>query len=390
MILDDEDVLIGESISSSVFEPIVNLILWAEKLSEKDFEILSKGDNNYKVKDRKELDIIIDYFINRKLNTISLNWLDVSNITNMCRLFYGKSFKGDISKWNTSNVENMSYMFYQSPFNGDISNWDTRKVKDMSAMFCLSKFNQEIGNWDVSNVEDMSKMFRSSKFNKDISQWNVSNVVSMARMFENTNFNKDISQWNIKSLKSANYMFCNSKFNKDISNWDMSNVIQMYGMFYNSKLNAKYIKNWNINKFLHQIHTFQKEDMKIYDMGNSYYVSNYDDNNTYIEYNGSEYTTNGISKFNKSFYHSKVPTICLANIEILRYVLEVDIDNVSNKEILHQSAYIVTMLGDMDSYSNSKYSGMFFDYIMNQLSENNPIISQTVSLEPIRKSYSIL
>lgn len=388
MILDDEDVLIGESISSSVFEPIVNKIIWGDNLDDKDYGIISNGDNNYKVKDRKELDIIINYFINSKLNTISLNWLDVSNITNMCRLFYDKSFKGDISKWNTSNVENMSYMFYQSPFNGDISNWDTRKVKDMFAMFYLSKFNQEIGNWDVSNVENMSNMFNGSKFNKDISQWNVSNVVSMARMFENTNFNKDISQWNIKSLKSANYMFCNSKFNKDISNWDMSNVIQMYGMFYNSKLNAKYIKNWNINKFLHQIHTFQKEDMKIYDMGNSYYVSNYDDNNTYVSYNGSEYTTNGISKFNKSFYHSKVPTICLANIEILRYVLEVDIDNVSNKEILHQSACIDTMLGDMDSYSNSKYTGMFFDYIMNQLSKNNPIISQTASLEPIRKSYS--
>ena len=170
MILDDEDILIGESISSSVFEPIVNLILWAEKLSEKDFEILSNGDNNYKVKDRKELDTIIKYFINRKLNTISLNWLDVSNITNMSRLFYGESFKGDISKWNTSNVENMSYMFCQSTFNGDISNWNTNKVTDMSAMFYQSDFNQEIGNWDVSNVKDMSRMFKGSKFNKDISQ----------------------------------------------------------------------------------------------------------------------------------------------------------------------------------------------------------------------------
>lgn len=388
MILDDEDILIGESISSSVFEPIVNKIICGDKLDDKDYGIISNGDNNYKVKDRKELDIIIDYFINTKLNTISLNWLDVSNITNMCRLFHNKSFKGDISKWNTSNVENMSYMFYQSPFNGDISNWDTSKVKDMSAMFCLSKFNQEIGNWDVSNVEDMSKMFRSSKFNKDISQWNVSNVVSMARMFENTKFNKDISQWNTKSLKSTNYMFCNSKFNKDISNWDVSNVVQMYGMFYNSKLNAKYIKNWDISIFLLQPHTFQKADMKIFDMGNSYYVCNYEDNDTYVGYNGSEYTTNGISKFNKSFYHSKVPTICLTNIEILRYVLEIDIDNVSNKEILHQSACIDSMLGDMDSYGNSKYSGMFFDYIMNQLAKNNPSVTQTLTLEPILKSYS--
>lgn len=390
MILDDEDILIGGSISSSVFEPIVNLILYGEQLSEKDFEILSNGDNNYKVKDRKELDIIIDYFTKRsKLNTISLNWLDVSNITNMSRLFSHKSFKGDISKWNTSNVENMSFMFCRSTFNGDISNWDTGKVKDMSAMFYSSNFNQEIGNWDVSNVEDMSRMFRDSKFNKDISQWNVSKVVSMARMFENTKFNKDISQWNIKSLKNANYMFCHSKFNKDISNWDMSNVVEMYGMFYDSKLNAKYITNWDIDKFLLQLHTFQKEDMQIYDMGNSYYyASNYnDDDNIYIEYSGGEYGT--IRKFNKSFYHSKVPTICLANIEILRYVLEVDIDNVSNKEILHQSACIDSMLGDMNSYSSNKYSGMFFDYIMNQLAKNNPSVTQTLTLEPILKSYSV-
>ena len=388
MILDDEDILIGESISSSVFEPIANKIILGDKLDDKDYGIISNGDNNYKVKDRKELGIIIDYFINRKLNTISLNWLDVSNITNMCRLFLNKSFKGDISKWNTSNVTNMFQMFYMSTFNGDISNWDTSKVEDMSAMFCLSKFNQEIGNWDVSNVEDMSNMFKGSKFNKDISQWNVSKVVSMTRMFENAKFNKDISNWNIKSLKNANYMFCNSKFNKDISNWDVSNVVQMYGMFYNSKLNTKYIKNWNINKFLFQVHTFQKEDMKIYDMGNSYYVSNYNDNNTHIEYYGGEYATNGISKFDKSYYHSKVPTIYLANDEILKYVLEVDIDNVSNKEILHQSSCIDSMLGDMDSYGNSKYSGIFFDYIMNQLAKNNPSVTQTLTLEPILKSYS--
>jgi surface protein len=389
MILDDEDILIGESISSSVFEPIVNKIICGDKLDDKDYGIISNRDNGYKVKDRKELNKIIDYFIDRKLNTISLNWLDVSNITDMNRLFSYKSFKGDISKWNTSNVENMSFMFCQSTFNGDISNWDTSKVNDMSAMFYLSNFNQEIGSWNVSNVKDMSSMFKDSKFNKDISQWNVSKVVSMARMFENTKFNKDISQWNIKSLKNANYMFGHSKFNKDISNWDVSNVVEMYGMFHDSKLNAKYISNWDINNFLLQIHTFQKEDVQIYDMGNSYYVSNYKDN-TYVEYNGSEYVTNGICKFNKSFYHSKVPTIYLANSEILRYVLEIDVENASNKEILHQSTFIDTILGDMSSYGNSKYAGIFFDHIMNQLAKNNPSVTQTVSLEPIRKSYSIL
>ena len=185
MILDDEDILIGESISSSVFEPIVTLILFGVKLSEKDFEILSKGDNNYKVKDRNELNKIIDYFIDRKLNTISLNWLDVSNITIMTDIFYGSNFNGDISKWDVSSVEHMSYMFYYSEFNGDISKWDVSNVKGMNSMFAYSEFTSDISKWNVSNVYSMMRMFEESKFNKNISKWDVSNVKYKTNIFTN-------------------------------------------------------------------------------------------------------------------------------------------------------------------------------------------------------------
>jgi len=65
---------------------------------------------------------------------------------------------------NLSNVTDMSRMFYYSSFNQDIGDWDVSNVTDMSSMFSNSSFNQDIGDWDVSNVTDMSSMFYNSSF----------------------------------------------------------------------------------------------------------------------------------------------------------------------------------------------------------------------------------
>ena len=135
-------------------------------------------------KNKKELREIIKEIIAEKGPNCDLNFIDVSNITDMSYLFWNTKFDGDISKWDVSNVKDMRYMFASTPFNGDISNWDVSNVTNMAAMFMSSNFNKNISKWDVSNVEFMGWMFAYGPFNQDISKWNVRKVKSIKDMFD--------------------------------------------------------------------------------------------------------------------------------------------------------------------------------------------------------------
>ena len=136
-------------------------------------------------KNKKELMEIIREIIAEKGPNCDLNFIDVSNITDMSYLFWKTKFNGDISKWDVSNVTNMVGMFQKCSFNGDISKWDTSNVKSMSAMFQSCSFDGDISKWDVSNVEYMGWMFANCPFNQDISKWNVRKVKGNKDMFEN-------------------------------------------------------------------------------------------------------------------------------------------------------------------------------------------------------------
>ncbi|MEX0275599.1 MAG: BspA family leucine-rich repeat surface protein, partial [Flavobacteriaceae bacterium] len=192
------------------------------------------------------------------------NW-DVSNITNMSRMFHETYFNQDISSWDVSNVTNMSGMFSGAhKFNQDISPWDVSDVTNMSGMFLgvdfnTHEFDQPIGSWDVSNVTDMSSMFGSAEgycnFNQPLNDWDVSNVVTMRGMFGGAkNFNQDISQWNVSNVTDMSWMFGEDDdifipldFNQDISSWDTSSVTDMEGMFSHAIAFNQDISNWNVD-----------------------------------------------------------------------------------------------------------------------------------------------
>jgi|SRR5690554_152828 len=160
------------------------------------------------VNDKNVKDVVRDE-IKRLGNKADLNYIDVSQVTDMNDLFRWSNFNGDISKWDVSNVEDMGYMFYESRFNQDISNWDVSNVKDMCNMFRGSKFNQDISKWDVGNVKEMFGMFYNSQFNQDISNWDVGNVENMYGMFEDSPFDKNIDMWNynFKLVEAKPYNF---------------------------------------------------------------------------------------------------------------------------------------------------------------------------------------
>jgi surface protein len=103
-----------------------------------EWNVTEFPDAIYKVTDWDDLDRLILDTMEIYGNDCNLNWIDVSEMTEMDELFSngccGK-FKGDISRWNVSRVNNMNRMFCESEFNGDISGWNVSRVTNMCEMF---------------------------------------------------------------------------------------------------------------------------------------------------------------------------------------------------------------------------------------------------------------
>ena len=243
-----------------------------DKISEDEYDILISFTAVYKVSDRRSLKKLIIDFIEYFGYKCNLNWIDVSNITNMDNLFEDSEFTGDISQWDVSNVTTMDMIFCGSKFNGDISNWDVSNVKNMGGMFFYnSVFNGDISKWNTSSATDMSYLFNKTTFNGDISNWNVSNVLKMERMFQESEFNNDISKWDVSNVIDMSWMFYKSKFNNNISDWNVSNVTTMEGMFDDSQFNSD-ISKWDVSNVINMHSMFSKSkfnsDISKWDVSN--------------------------------------------------------------------------------------------------------------------------
>ena len=107
---------------------------------------------------KEKLVQIIKAEVERKGWNCSLNHINVSQITDMTKLF-SNTFNG----------------YGLGKFNGDISRWDVSNVRGMYGMFRENEsFNQPIGDWDVSGATNMGDMFQGAKaFNQDLSKWKI-------------------------------------------------------------------------------------------------------------------------------------------------------------------------------------------------------------------------
>ena len=84
-------------------------------------------------KDTEHLKKLIKDAMRKNTFACDLNFIDVSNITDMRGLFSYSKFNGDISKWDVSNVDEMEGMFKgASSFNQPLENWDVSRVKTMN------------------------------------------------------------------------------------------------------------------------------------------------------------------------------------------------------------------------------------------------------------------
>lgn len=345
-ILDDEDVLVSQAIVEDIIEPIVKKILRGDNLTEGDYNALENHVGIYRFKSRSDFSKFMTIICkNDDLCDLCLNWIDVSNITDMGCLFRDSKFYGDISKWDVSNVTSMEMMFADSKFAGDISKWDVSNVTNMRGMFDNNRcFDDDISNWNTSSVKNMECMFRKTIFNQDISKWDVSSVKYMCSMFRNSNFNQDISNWDVSSVENMFAMFCGAKFNQDISKWDVRKVKYVTDMFKESDFKQD-ISGWFFASILNEnyelIETIENNQQHSYKHHNWYDIKY--QSTDYIDYDvkfgSTDYTNSGATKTSSPSEYDK---ILLSGEFILVNLLDVDCRN--NMNIIENAYKVQDML----------------------------------------------
>ncbi len=183
------------------------------------------------------------FFDLENLESIDLEGLDTSQVTNMQAMFSGCSSLTslDVSGFDTSQVTSMREMFLgcSSLTSLDVSGFDTSQVTDMGGMFerCGSLTSLDVSGFDTSRVTNMQAMFSgcSSLTSLDVSRFDTSQVTDMGFMFSDCSSltGLDLSGFdtsNVTNMRSM-FTFCESLTNLDMSGFDTSRVTDMWSMF---------------------------------------------------------------------------------------------------------------------------------------------------------------
>ena len=138
---------------------------------------------------------------------------------------------------NNSNIREYARLYMTNkevlPKNLQVINdWDVTQVTDMERLFeDFKNFNEPL-NWVVSQVTNMSRMFYGCEnFNQPL-KWDVSQVTDMSYMFSGCkNFNQPLP-WTVSQVTHMSFMFYGCEnFNQPL-NWTVDQVTHMNGLFY--------------------------------------------------------------------------------------------------------------------------------------------------------------
>ena len=186
----------------------------------------------YIIKNKNQLQNIINVYVNAKCNEINLNWVSVENLTDFVRLFQKmQNVTVDCSEWDTSRVKKFNYVFAFSQKTSTIkaNNWTFDSAEELNGMFYACKANVEIDDeqWNTNNVETMGRMFLGcdSKLLEYANRLDISNCIDFNSMFKNTKYiisNEtqfpiiDLSEWHISTQCDIDDMFENSNIPKNL------------------------------------------------------------------------------------------------------------------------------------------------------------------------------
>jgi len=208
------------------------------------FKISKNKMYNFRPKTKEELQHIIYDEIEQNPDA-DLNFIDVSKITDMSKLFsldivipgvnheWLKKVRNiKIDKWDVSNVTDMSWMFADCiNLDCDISDWNVSRCEKMYCMFReCHKFNSDLGSWDVSKVENMGFMFTMCyEFNCNLGKWDVKEVKVMDHMFWGCKkfVGDGIAYWAPKKLGNCNNVFKDCPNMEDYPIWYLSHIYKI-------------------------------------------------------------------------------------------------------------------------------------------------------------------
>lgn len=219
-------------------------------------------------------------------------FMDVSNVTNMERMFYGSYFDDEFSyegyssssfsisssnwyfrkifnTWNTANVTNMKGMFEQARLLDLDIKFNTSKVTNMTAMFAyfnmrkLSDYpiyeNPSFNFIDFRFCTYLDSRISNNTFygicpyfnarELNLIDWDVSSVETFDAMFAvYVHKYSGIENWNVSSSINMRNMFIGGRIQYDLSSWDVSNVSLCKDFASDAEIGTGII-NYNSEKF---------------------------------------------------------------------------------------------------------------------------------------------